>query len=509
MPRAAAKPKRKAVVRRVVAIKDNVVPFRRRKSPLTRPRALALLRSKDVIRVSSMTALGELLGWQRQNVADALKRWTATKQLSVTKHGKSGLTIRALPVDPLALREFGPGENKPRKSRRKRADAGTKKAAEKRTLEGADERKFDEEIAVADAPENQRTLDRKFISETECTSNNYAGMSASENAQNGAPEGGADFALESTPELAPEGKRNTSVFARLLPRFFGSKKAPASPPPPPPIAPRDETTIKRGGPGGGGPGAGGIVHMPRSFVELLTVIVAIALTATAAWFSVNGMVVLFSAASTVTAIVVMGIVLETAKIVTAAFIASHGRTRGRHWSLILPLFVMGLMIANAAGVFGQLVAAHLGDRLVVSADLETKDAHRANNIEVAQGKLADDDRQIAQIDAAIDAATKRGRAKGAMQLADQQKRKRAALVADRQRDADALAGLKTERTAGRGQQKRVEAEAAPIIYAAKLLGIERDPETITQWLIALIVVCFDPLAICLTAAVFGRRRRTA
>ena len=57
--------------------------------------------------------------------------------------------------------------------------------------------------------------------------------------------------------------------------------------------------------------------------------------------------------------------------------------------------------------------------------------------------------------------------------------------------------------AAKGRQ--IETEAAPIRYVAELLGIDTDGERAILWLIALMVLCCDPLAIALTAAASTRR----
>jgi hypothetical protein len=49
----------------------------------------------------------------------------------------------------------------------------------------------------------------------------------------------------------------------------------------------------------------------------------------------------------------------------------------------------------------------------------------------------------------------------------------------------------------------VEAEAAPIMYVAQLLG--GTTEQAIRWLILAMVLCCDPLAIALTAAASARR----
>jgi hypothetical protein len=55
------------------------------------------------------------------------------------------------------------------------------------------------------------------------------------------------------------------------------------------------------------------------------------------------------------------------------------------------------------------------------------------------------------------------------------------------------------------QGRRIETEAAPIRYVAEPVDADTDSERAIRWLIALMVLCCDPLAIELTAAVSVRR----
>jgi hypothetical protein len=106
-------------------------------------------------------------------------------------------------------------------------------------------------------------------------------------------------------------------------------------------------------------------------------------------------------------------------------------------------------------------------------------------------------------------AAKRGRTNTAISVLVGQKRARTALVEERNREAGTLAALKAERAAVAAQGKQIETEAAPIRYVAQLFGIAdsdpKDSERAIRWLIALMVLCCDPLAISLTAAASARR----
>jgi hypothetical protein len=77
-------------------------------------------------------------------------------------------------------------------------------------------------------------------------------------------------------------------------------------------------------------------------------------------------------------------------------------------------------------------------------------------------------------------------------------------VDERNREAGELARLKTERASVAASGRQVEIEAAPIRYVAMMLEVD-DRETAVPWMIALMVLCCDPLAIALTAAASAGR----
>jgi peptidoglycan hydrolase CwlO-like protein len=137
--------------------------------------------------------------------------------------------------------------------------------------------------------------------------------------------------------------------------------------------------------------------------------------------------------------------------------------------------------------------------------VETQDAGLAAKIEVVVGKVADLDKQLAQLDAAVATATQRGKANAGLAAVEGQQKARAALAGERERAAAALAALKMERAGVAAQERRIETESAPIVYVAQLLGVSADSEQAIRWLILLMVLTCDPLAIALTAAASARR----
>jgi hypothetical protein len=263
-----------------------------------------------------------------------------------------------------------------------------------------------------------------------------------------------------------------------------------------------------------------IVHAPRvvavpdptapalharttGFVNVLAYVVAVALAGIAAYFSIRGMIVLFPGAPA--AIVVMGVAMEAAKLVTVGFLAHQWRLLGGLSRAVLVTLVAGLAAINAAGVYSQLVAAHFGDRIAATSAVETQASALAARTEVQTQTVADLDRRVGQIDSAIAEMVKRGRTAGALEAIGAQRKLREALVSQRRREAETLAGLKSEAGAVAAKSRQIEVEAAPIMYVAQLLGATT--EQAIRLLILLMVLTCDPLALALTAAASRPRGR--
>jgi hypothetical protein len=214
------------------------------------------------------------------------------------------------------------------------------------------------------------------------------------------------------------------------------------------------------------------------------------------------MVVLFPGSPL--SVIAMAVAMEGAKLVTAAWLARRWRATAWIWRGILIALVTGLALINAVGVYAQLVAAHVGERGAARSAIETQDAGLAARIDVQAHAVADLDRRLRQIDTAIETAATRGKTNVALSAIEGQRKTRTALADERKREAGTLAALKAERASVAAQGKAAALETAPIQYVAAIFGVA-DQETAIRWLILLMVLTCDPLAIVLTAAASVRR----
>jgi hypothetical protein len=237
--------------------------------------------------------------------------------------------------------------------------------------------------------------------------------------------------------------------------------------------------------------------------DMAAYLAVIALAGAAAFFSIKGMVVLFPGAPA--AVVGMALAMEGAKLVTTGWLARRWRDMAWVWRSILVALVIGLAVINGVGVFSQLVAAHVSERGTAAAGIEMQDAALAARIDVQAHTVADLDRRLSQIDTAIEESARRGRTGIALSAIDGQRKARQTLAGDRQREGSTLADLKAERAALGAKGRQLETDAAPIRYVAELFGVDTDAERAIRWLIVLMVLTCDPLAIALTAAVSVRK----
>jgi len=237
----------------------------------------------------------------------------------------------------------------------------------------------------------------------------------------------------------------------------------------------------------------------------LTLFVALALSAIAAYYSIIGLTAIFSGA--IIPIVVMGIVLEVAKLVTTVWLKTYWKRCG--WALktyLVPSVVI-LMLITSMGIFGFLSKAHM-DQGVPTSEIAAKVAIIDEKIKIEKDNIDASKQTIKQLDAQVDQVlarsdTENGAARSAALRRSQQK-ERAGILADIQ-SAQVRAGKLTEEKAPISSQlRKVEAEVGPIKYIAALIyGDSPDQnllEKAVRWMIILLVVVFDPLALALILA---------
>jgi hypothetical protein len=163
-------------------------------------------------------------------------------------------------------------------------------------------------------------------------------------------------------------------------------------------------------------GVSGPKAMRRSAtsVRLAAFIVALALACVSAAFSIDGLTAIFAGAFW--PVITMGAALEAGKLVAAAWLTEHWNSAPPFLRFVPVLMIGVLMCLNAIGVFGFLTRAHLDHMASVDLALADRTADIEARLAMQGRTVADLDRRIAQIDAAIEESTRLGRPVGAMTI---------------------------------------------------------------------------------------------
>ncbi len=237
-------------------------------------------------------------------------------------------------------------------------------------------------------------------------------------------------------------------------------------------------------------------------VTICILITALALAGVSGWYSITGLTAIFVGAPT--AVIALGVVFELGKLSAVSWLGRYGADAPWPLRLALVLLVVALMGLDVIGAYGFLSRAQIEHTVVGDAAIEAREAQVQAKLDVQAGIVADLERRISQIDGAVEASTQRGRTRGAMALAQDQKQNRADLVRERQRQADALADMKAE-AAGLSAQRRVAAaELGPVRYLTTLLGA--GDQDVLRWFILVVAMLLDPAAVILLLAASSGRK---
>ena len=234
-------------------------------------------------------------------------------------------------------------------------------------------------------------------------------------------------------------------------------------------------------------------------------VIAITISAIAAWYSVAGLTAIFAAA--VIPVIIMGGALEAGKIVATVWLHNNwARVSWAYKTYLVPAIVF-LMLLTSMGIFGFLSKAH-SDQSLVSGDAMSKIAIYDEKIATEKDNIAQAKRALEQMNAQVDqmlgrSDNERG-AERAVSIRKNQSRERAALQAEITHSQKTIQKLQEERSPLAAEFRKVEAEVGPIKYiAAFIYGDNPDQnvlERAVRWVIILIVIVFDPLALCLILA---------
>ena len=235
-------------------------------------------------------------------------------------------------------------------------------------------------------------------------------------------------------------------------------------------------------------------------LAVLTLLTALAISAVAAYYSIIGLIAIFSSA--MIPIAVMGVVLETGKLVSAAWVYHHWKRTPVLLKTYLISAVVVLMFITSMGIFGFLSKAHI-EQTTVNSDntlqielIDSKIQRERDTIQRAENTLL-------QLDTALEKYVELGAVTKGLNARKEQEAERNELNTTIDESTDAIATLTQKKSELNADRIAIEAEVGPIKYIAELIYGESSTgvlEDAVRGVILIIVFVFDPLAVLLLVA---------
>jgi hypothetical protein len=241
------------------------------------------------------------------------------------------------------------------------------------------------------------------------------------------------------------------------------------------------------------------------FLSYITLAVALSLSVIAAYYSIMGLAAIFAAA--VIPIIIMGSILELGKVVVTLWLHEYWSRCRLLMKMYLVPAVAALMLITSMGIFGFLSKAH-SDQSLVSGDVQAKIAVYDEKIRTAKDNIDANRKAIKQMDEAVDqvmgrSADEKGADK-AVSIRRSQAKERARLLSEIAAEQKTIATVNEVRAPIAAEVRKVEAEVGPIKYIAALIYSDTTDvnmlEAAVRWVIILLVIVFDPLAIMMLLA---------
>jgi hypothetical protein len=237
---------------------------------------------------------------------------------------------------------------------------------------------------------------------------------------------------------------------------------------------------------------------------ILPFLTALGLSGIAAYYSVIGLAQIFP--GSYWPIIIMGSVLEAAKLVTVSWLYNNWKTTFSAMKVYFLIAVVLLMAITSMGIFGYLSKAHIEHSTSI-APLVEKVIIYEEKIKSIQATIERNNKNLSQYDEAVDQIMGRSKDERGAERANQIRK---AQQKDRQRIATENAGLQKEIQKLTEEKlplslevKKAESDLGPIKYVAEVVYGTQDRDIIdkaVRLVIFIIIIVFDPLAVLLLIA---------
>ena len=236
-------------------------------------------------------------------------------------------------------------------------------------------------------------------------------------------------------------------------------------------------------------------------LALILLGVALAISGVAAFYSIVGLMAIFSASAL--SIAVMGSVLEVGKLATASWLYQNWKKVPRFLKYYLTGAVVILMFITSMGIFGYLSKSHI-DAGTGTSELYVKLERLDSNIESERKSISRAEGQLEKLDFALERYIELNAVSKGLRKRDEQKPERDALSQTVNESQDKIDIYLDERAEIQLKIKSFEVEVGPLKYISALLFGENESvnylDKAVRYVIILLIFVFDPLAVLMLIA---------
>jgi len=235
-------------------------------------------------------------------------------------------------------------------------------------------------------------------------------------------------------------------------------------------------------------------------LALVTLITALGISAVAAFYSIVGLMAIFSASAL--SIAVMGIVLEIGKLITASWLYQNWKRVPLLLKSYLTIAVVILMFITSMGIFGYLSKAHI-DQGSGTSELYVKVERLDNRIASERKVIKRAETQLSALDSALEKYVELGAVSKGLQKREDQEEERNSLTNIINKSQGKIDKLLDEKSEYKLQINSFEVEIGPLKYISALIYGDKALDFIdsaVRGVILILVFVFDPLAVLLIIA---------
>ena len=246
-------------------------------------------------------------------------------------------------------------------------------------------------------------------------------------------------------------------------------------------------------------------------MKYLTLFTSIALASTAAFFSIVGLASIFSGAFL--SVVIMAGTLEFAKLVSASWLHYEWNRVNILIKMYFTFAILILMFITSLGIFGYLSRAHIETTIAIGGTNSLKIETLERRVSNERRRINDSETVLSQLDSSVQTLIDYDRVRGkdgAIAVRESQKEERGSLNETITESFENIESYQTELLPLQKEQLNLEVEVGPLKYVAEIIyGDEASNyyDNAVRWIIFIIILVFDPLAVLLLVVSVGSFKR--